>query len=358
MLHTWYLYLYLYFKTNRTEQNEMDKKSFNTSKIHISEDSTMPKYLQIVDFVNHAIAQNKLFVGDHLPSVNQICNEYNVSRDTVFKAYTVLKDQGVVDSVPNKGYFVAKAIRRVFLYLDTFKAYKEVLYDSFNKNLPQDIFAEVHFHHYNIEVFKRQIEESIGKYAKYVIMPFDHPKMKSILDLIPEDKLLIIDFNIHSKPTNNILYQNFGTSVYEGLTSVLLNINQYKKFVFLYPEYTDHPYDSVLFFEKFCVDHNIKYSILTDSSQFEVEKDTAYFSVSDRMLGRFLEQCHSKNLEPGKDIGIISYNETPMKKFIYKGITVISTDFYEMGKKAAEFVASDNKMRYCVPTKIYIRESL
>ena len=224
--------------------------------------------------------------------------------------------------------------------------------------MPKDILAEVHFHHYNIEVFKRQIEESRGKYAKYVIMPFDHPKMKSILDLIPEDKLLIIDFNIHTKPAHNILYQNFGTSVYEGLTSVLQNIIQYNKFVFLYPEYTDHPYDSVIFFERFCIDHNIKHSILTDSSKFKVERGTAYFSVSDRMLGRFLEQCRSKNLEPGRDTGIISYNETPMKKFIYKGITVISTDFYEMGKKAAEFVAADNKMSYCVPTKTVIRESL
>ena len=171
----------------------MDKKYFNTEKINLSEESAMPKYLQIVDFGINAIAENKLFVGDHLPSVNQIFKEHKVSRDTVFKAYTVLKDQGVVDSVPNKGYFVAKTVRKAFLFLDTFKAYKEVLYDSFKKHLPKDIIAEVHFHHYKIDVFKRQIEESRGKYAKYVIMPFDHPKMKRILGLIPEDKLLSID---------------------------------------------------------------------------------------------------------------------------------------------------------------------
>lgn len=326
--------------------------------INISDDSTIPKYQQIVDFVNHGIAENKLTLGDQLPSVNQICKEYKVSRDTVFKAYTVLKDQGVVDSVPNKGYFVATAIQKVFLFLDTFKAYKEVLYDSFNKNLSKDIFADVHFHHYNIEVFKRQVEESKGKYAKYVIMPFDHPKMASILNLIPEDKLLIIDWNIYSKPTSNILYQNFGNSVYEGLKTVLPLIRKYENFQFLYPEYTDHPYESVLFFEQFCKEHNIKYSILTDSSNFNVEAGTAYFSVSDRMLGRFLEQCQSKNLEPGVDAGIISYNETPMKKFIHKGITVITTDFYEMGKRAAEFASNNDKMNQCVPTKVHIRESL
>jgi DNA-binding LacI/PurR family transcriptional regulator len=47
-----------------------------------------------------------------------------------------------------------------------------------------------------------------------------------------------------------------------------------------------------------------------------------------------------------------------MKKFIYKGITVISTDFRMLGRKAAEFVANDAPMRVCVPTTIHIRESL
>ena len=41
-----------------------------------------------------------------LPSVNQIMNECQLSRDTVFKAYAELKKRGVVESVPNRGYFV------------------------------------------------------------------------------------------------------------------------------------------------------------------------------------------------------------------------------------------------------------
>lgn len=335
-----------------------NQKQENNFKISISDDLGIPKFRQIMDSINYAIGENQLVAGDHLPSVNQICREYKVSRDTVFKAYSLLKEQGVVDSVPNKGYFVAKAIKRVFLFLDTFKAYKEVLYDSFIQNLSKSILAEVHFHHYKPEIFKRQIEESIGKYAKYVIMPFDHKGMEDILDLIPSDKLLIIDWNIHTKPENNLLYQDFGQSVYNGLTEVLPLLSRYKRFQFLYPEYTNHPYESVLFFEKFCKDNKIKSSVLTDSSKFKVEAGTAYFSVSDRLLGRFLEECRENNLEPGRDTGIISYNETPMKKFIYKGITVMSTDFYEMGKKAAEFVVSDTNMKFCVPTHVHIRESL
>lgn len=332
------------------------KKS--TFKFQLNDDGNVPKFRQLIDSVNHAISENRLSMGDHLPSVNQICKDYKLSRDTVFKAYTVLKEQGVIDSVPNKGYFVAREIRRVFLFLDTFKAYKEVLYESFIKNLPDNVLADVHFHHYNPQVFKHQIAESIGKYHRYVVMPFDHEEMDAVLSLIPSDKLLVIDWNIYSKPGNNLLFQDFGQSVYDGLESVAHLLEKYKEMVFLYPDFTNHPVESVQFFEKFCKRHHIKYNIETNPSRLDVRAGVAYFSVSDRMLGQFLEQCREKKLEPGTDAGIISYNETPMKKFIYKGITVITTDFRLMGKKAAEFVSEDISMQICVPTKVLIRESL
>ena len=111
----------------------------NNFKFQLNEAGDVPKFRQLIDSVNYAISENKLSMGDHLPSVNQVCKEYKLSRDTVFKAYSLLKEQGVIDSVPNKGYFVAREIRRVFLFLDTFKAYKEVLYDSFIKNLPENV---------------------------------------------------------------------------------------------------------------------------------------------------------------------------------------------------------------------------
>ncbi len=327
-------------------------------KISIDSSSDIPKFRQIIDSVNNAIARNMLQPGDFLPSVNQVCNDYKLSRDTVFKAYSQLKEQGVIESVPNKGYFVAQAMRKVFVFLDTFKAYKEVLYDSFVKNLPHNIIADVNFHHYNIEVFKKLINDSIGKYTKYIVMPFDDDEMADILNLIPADKLLVIDWNIHSGSAQNRLFQDFGKPVYTEMAKISHLLKKYNEIIFLYPEFTKHPYESVEYFKKFCRDRRIKHSVLTVADNFDVKQGKAYFCVSDRMLGRFLTQCRAKKLEPGVDTGIISYNETPMKQFIYKGITVITTDFEMLGKKAAEFVINDSTMNVCVPTKVIIRESL
>jgi len=324
----------------------------------IIQDSGIPKYRQLVNAVNDAIANHIISIGELLPSVNNLCQRHGLSRDTVFKAYSILKEQGVIESVPNKGYYVARDTRKILLVLDTFKAYKEVLYHSFVNNLPDNFITDVQFHHYNIENFKTIVQNSKGQYFKYIIMPFEHKEVPAILTAIQSDKLLLVDWNIHGKIHNNYVYQDFGVSFYETLKEVIPLFKKYKEIHFVYPSFTNHPSESVTFFEKFCKDFAFTFKIITNPNEFSIKKHVAYISVSDRMLGNFLEQCRVKDFEPGVDVGILSYNETPMKKFIYKGITVVSTDFKELGTKAAEFVKKGIPIRYYVPTKLLLRDSL
>ena len=49
-----------------------------------------------------------------------------------------------------------------------------------------------------------------------------------------------------------------------------------------------------------------------------------------------VKQVRDKDYQLGKDIGIISYNDTPLKELL--GITVISTDFKKMGTLAAKMI--------------------
>ncbi|RXP53393.1 GntR family transcriptional regulator [Lutibacter sp. HS1-25] len=320
--------------------------------------SDVPKYQQLVNAINEAIAKNILVIGDELASVNSICKQHNLSRDTVFKAYSVLKENGVVVSVPNKGYYVASETKKVLLVLDTFKAYKEVLYHSFINNLPENIITDVQFHHYNIDNFNTIITNSLGKYYKYVVMGFDHKSVPEILSKITNENLLLIDWDIRSKPENNYVFQDFGKSFYEALKGALDLFKKYNSITFIYPTFTNHTKETIVFFVKFCKEFSFEYEVITDTKNLIINKGTAYISVSDRILGEFLEKCRDKGLEPGVDVGFLSYNETPMKKFIYKGITVVSTDFKEMGTKAAEFVTLDKPMQCYVPTTLTIRESL
>ena len=327
-------------------------------KFTVNKNSNTLKFQQLVDAIINSISQNQLKQGDMLPSVNQIMKECQLSRDTVFKAYAELKKRGAVESVPNRGYFVTKNITKVFLFLDTFKAYKEVLYGSFLKHLPKNISVDLHFHHYNIKVFDKIVTESLGKYSKYIIMNFDHKKVPEIINKIAEEQLLIIDWKIHSKENQSTIFQDFGKSVFDCFQRNLEKIKRYNEFTFFHPTFTYHPKIAIEYFEKFCIANNLQHSVIFDLNKFKIKKGGLYFLVSDRTLASFLDQCSENGFEPGRDVGVISYNETPMKKYVKDGITVISTDFELMGQKAAEFVTSGKPIQFEVPTTLKLRSSL
>ncbi len=327
-------------------------------KFTVNDNSNVLKFQQLVDAIVDSISQNQLKEGEMLPSVNQIMKECNLSRDTVFKAYAELKKRGVVESVPNRGYFVTKKITRVFLFLDTFKAYKEVLYGSFLKQLPINISVDLHFHHYNIGVFEKIILESLGKYSKYIIMNFDHSKVSKIVQKIPIEQLLIIDWKIHSTEKQSAIYQDFGKPVYDCLQKNIESIRKYREFIFYYPSFTYHPKISIEYFKNFCTENKITHSVIFESEQYIIKEGGLYLLVSDRTLAEFLDQCEKKGFEPGREAGVISYNETPMKKYVKNGISVISTDFELMGRKAAEFVTSNKPVHFEVPITLKLRSSL
>lgn len=318
------------------------------------------KYKAIEEAIIAAIGEGVVTQGEILPSVNTLSKVCSLSRDTVYKAYSLLKKKSLIESVPNRGYFVSKPESRVFMLLDTFKAYKEVLYHSFRKALPEEIPLDIRFHHYNINVFETAIKESVGKYSKYVVMNFDNPRIEKILKKIPKEKLLLIDWNIHTVDGVSKIWQDFGQGVYDALCQHLDKIRKYEKFVFLYPEFTDHPKETIQYIQKFCADHHIDSSTIYSTKQLDIKFGEVYFLVSDRTLAMFLDQCQDKGLVPGKSVGVISFNETPMKKYVYGGITVLSTDFDLMGRKAASFVldAATEPVDIKIPTRTILRNSL
>ncbi len=81
-----------------------------------------PVYLQLVDQVRYAAASGALKSGEALPSIRPLAEELRVNRNTVAKAYTELESQGVIETLPGKGCFLAenntpftKAVRQKLL---------------------------------------------------------------------------------------------------------------------------------------------------------------------------------------------------------------------------------------------------
>jgi GntR family transcriptional regulator len=70
--------------------------------------SGKPVYLQLADQVRYAAASGALRPGDPLPSIRPLAEELRLNRNTVAKAYAELESQGVIETAPGKGCFLAE----------------------------------------------------------------------------------------------------------------------------------------------------------------------------------------------------------------------------------------------------------
>ncbi len=325
----------------------------------ISESTGQTKFQQLVHAITEAISIGELKVGDSLPSVNQLSKESGFSRDTVFKAYNILKQRNIVESAPQKGYFVASESFKVFVLLDDFSAFKEQLYQSFRQNLPDSYSVDLLFHHYNPDVFHQLIENSLGRYSMYVVMNIDHKTIDPILEKIDANKLLVLDMG---KPENgklNYLLQDFNTSVKNCLEKGLNLLKKYDELNLVYAENnTPHPVEIISAVRNFCNKNQLKFRKSNQVNEADIQKGQAWFVIRESDLVQVIKTCRKNQLELGKDVGIISYNDTPMKQIVGGGITVISVDFNLMGQKAAEFVKNKQKIGEVLPTSLLLRDSL
>ena len=74
----------------------------------ILQDSEIPLYMQVSEWVRGKIYKGELGKGDRIPSENQIMEILQVSRGTVKKGVTMLVNEGLLVQVQGKGTFVKK----------------------------------------------------------------------------------------------------------------------------------------------------------------------------------------------------------------------------------------------------------
>ena len=329
------------------------------SELHIIKPAGQTKIQQLVHSVTEAISNGALKEGDALPSVNQLSSQSGFSRDTVFKAYSILKKRAVIESAPTKGYFVANETYKVFMLLDDFSAFKEQLYQSFRKNLPESYSVDLLFHHYNEEVFNQLIQNSLGRYSMYIVMNIDHRTISPVLDKIDPNKLLVLDMGNPSGRNRNYLVQDFNRAVLQCLEEGGPQIRKYNELIMVYSEKdTPHPAESVTAVKQFCENHQITFRKINRVNAVPLKRGQAWFVIRDADLVEVIKKCRANKLKLGQDVGVLSYNDSPMKQIVGGGISVISTDFEKMGESAAEFVKNKQPIEKVLPTLLTLRESL
>ncbi|MBK6935988.1 MAG: GntR family transcriptional regulator [Chitinophagaceae bacterium] len=342
------------------------KKNTLFQYINIDYLSATPKYMQLANSVIKAIGEEKVVQGDLLPSINELSFEFEISRDTAEKGYKYLKQIGVLGSVPGKGYFVksteVEKPFKIFLLFNKLGSHKKIIYDSFVKTL--DGIALIDFYVYNNDysLFKKLILGHKKEYTHYVIMPHfieSGDEAYEIINQIPSEKLLMLDKIIPGiKGSYAAVYENFEKDIYDAMEQLKTELSKYHTIKIIFPRDTYYPEEILKGFTKFCRQYAFNYKTVHDISIEPIKEGEVFINLMEEDLVSLIEKILVTKLKVGKHVGVISYNETPLKKIILNGITTISTDFEFMGKKAAELILNGTTECAEIPFYVTHRASL
>ena len=334
----------------------------------ISDNSKTPKYIQLVNLIINHIKDGKLNVGDRLPSINEISSDYYLSRDTVEKALNELRKRGIITSVKRRGYFISKTDfdhkKRIAFITNKISDYKRNIYEAFMSEMEDNALVDVYVYNYDISKFEMIILSHLKEYDHYLVVPYFlseqyYSKATDLLNRFMDHQLIILDNFIKGiKPAYSSVTQNFELDIREALTSMNDHLSKYKKHFLIYKKDSAHPVEVIKGFGIYCKMHDYECDIVHSLEPDIVQDQNNYVLLDDEDLVELIEFTRQKKLELGKQIGLISYNETHLKRILAGGITVISTDWDAIGKTAAELILQKKTDHIRIPYKVYLRNSI
>lgn len=334
--------------------------------IHVDVYSSTPKYLQLSDSIIEAIEDGKLKKNDLLPSINELSYVLEISRDTAEKGYKYLKSKGIIISVPGKGYYIGqtefKKKLRIFLLFNKLSAHKKIIYDAFVESIGEDVAIDFYIYNNDFTIFKKLIQNKKTDYSHYVIIPHfveGGELAYEVINTIPKDKLILLDKKIYGVEGNySAIYENFEKDIYEALLSAKDSLAKYHTLKIVFPKKSYFPKEIINGFKRFCQQYAFNHKIVDNIQVDPILSGEAFINLMEDDLVTLIERIVSLNMIMGKDVGVISYNETPLKKLILNGITTISTDFKGMGTMAAEMIKNQEIAHKEVPFYLTLRSSI
>ncbi|RYX87903.1 hypothetical protein EON73_00120 [bacterium] len=219
-----------------------------------------------------------------------------------------------------------------------------------------DLLPSINELSYELEI-SRDTAEKGYKYLKKLIEGGENAH--EVINLIPKEKLVLLDKKIPGVDGEYAAaYENFEKDIYVSLDQAREQLSKYHTIKLIFPKDSYFPKEIIKGFSRFCQQYAFTHKVINSLVEEELQEGVAYINLMENDLVVLIEKIISSNLKIGKQIGVISYNETPLKKIILNGITTISTDFKEMGTLAAQLILENSRRHAEVPFTLTLRKSL
>ena len=314
----------------------------------------VPIYKQLIAEIERAIDNGGLKEGDCLPSMNELSASLDISKETVKKVYSILRERGLIESLHGKGFFVTawreSRKLRIFMLFDRLSQYKQMLYDAFIDKIGDNAEVTMYVYNQRVDTFEEFISQTLDKYDYFIITPHfaldptTQARALKSLKRIPNRKLIILDnWPRTLQGQYGVVYQDMSNDIYDGLKEALDDLKRYNKLhVVTLPTSL---YGSLIMagVERFCADYSINVEFHYEITSDMMKRGGVYLLLNGQLGLGLVDAARTakmQGLEIGKDIGIISYNDSYLSEVILGGLTTVSTDFAQMGRLAAEMVLS------------------
>lgn len=320
-------------------------------KIKIDTGSQVPVYKQLVQCIQEYVTAGQYQEGDFLPSMNGLADELQISKETVKKAYSILRDKQIIESAHGKGFYILSNEKnkiKILLIFDKISTYKHAIYSSFLANIGNNAEITIRLHNQDIDLFNYYIDENLDKYDYYLVtshfplLPAIQKKAVNILKKIPNRKLILLDRYVQGLPGNfGSVYQDFENDILDGLSQGIDTLKKFKKLNVI--SMPGSMYAPVIEkgIVKFCTENQLNFEIHKNIDPDKIQKQEVFLILNSQLDIELIELARiakNRGCKIGEDIGIISYNESPINEIILDGLTVLSTDFEQMGEIAAKMV--------------------
>lgn len=339
--------------------------------ISIDKQGTTPLYRQICDQIRNQIREGVLLPGQMLPSLNQLAIRLDISRETTKKAYVRLLKEGLLTARQGKGVFVAgqrsSVLTEILVILDKQSVYHQTILQTFQETLSGKAHITILLHNQNLDLMEYYLDRHLDLYDYYVVSPhfaLDRSTQMAavrLLKRIPNRKLIMVDHWLREVPGNyGVVYQDFRNDTFSALMGVREEIvrsgGRLKVMVLPHSLYGPVILESV---NDFSGKTGIEVSVYEGVPPSLEKGDVVLLlgSQLDSGLVDLSRKIESLGLKPGKDVHIISYNEFPLNEVVLSGLTTISTDFSEMGRRAAEMILSGDFAKIHNPFRLIRRSS-
>ncbi|MDQ2656031.1 MAG: GntR family transcriptional regulator [Bacteroidota bacterium] len=334
--------------------------------INLDDHSATPKYQQLANSIIHAIELGLIGKDSVMPSINELSFEFQISRDTAEKGYKHLKSIGVLGSVPGKGFYIKSTEvnqkLKIFLLFNKLSAHKKIIYDSIASSLAGVAAIDFYIYNNDFALFSNLLSMKQDQYTHYVIIPHfieGGENASEIINRIDKSKLILLDKLVPGVDGKyGAVYENFEQDIYQALEQALPQLQKYETLKIIFPEQTYFPMEILKGFYRFCNEYAFGYHVVHNIGTEPINTGEVFINLMENDLVILIERILSLQLKVGKDVGVISYNETPLKKIILDGITTISSDFAMMGERTAQLIIDKSTQHIEIPFYLTLRPSL